>query len=118
MICKQVASESDRFVGDVEVRPQEFDEEPHHLRIGIRKADCVSVLCSFGPVQHATGYVTCLAGPRKLSSTLLRADAFGSAISRRDRATLPLAVVCEIPCEKHCFLFSSQRDVTDPEAYR
>src|SRR5712691_1054205 len=118
MIRKQVAGESDRLVGYIEVRSQKFDEEPHHFRVGIRKADCVSVFCSFSPVQHATGYVKCLAGPRKVSPTLLRADAFGSAISRRNRATLPLAVVCGIPREQRCILLGSQFDIADPEAYR
>jgi hypothetical protein len=54
VVGEQTAGDTKVLVRDVPVGPDEPNEEPHHVRIGIRELQLVSVFRSLCPVQHAT----------------------------------------------------------------
>jgi hypothetical protein len=53
VIRKEIARNANIAVGDHEVRAKEPDEELDNFGIRVREADCVPMLRTFCPVEHA-----------------------------------------------------------------
>jgi hypothetical protein len=53
VICKEIARDLDLLLREIEVGPEEPDEETRHLGIRGREADLVAIFRALGPIEHA-----------------------------------------------------------------
>jgi hypothetical protein len=117
VVREEVARNSNVFVAETEVRPQEDREEPNHLGIGVREPNLVPVSCTFSPVQHAPCHVDRIAVLGYCPAMLLSRDAVRAMTRCIATRSIQLAVVRGIHSPKLLRLFSRQLYVPDPVAH-
>src|SRR6266513_4741990 len=101
MVGKEIASNPNLLIWDLEADPQEGDKEAHHLWVGIDKSRGVAVPRTLGPKQHASGNVKFRAAAGALPPLLLVTDPLCATSGRVISGSKQLTVVCGVPLSKH-----------------
>jgi hypothetical protein len=117
VVHEEVAVDPEVFVGNVEVRSEEFDEEAGHRGIGVRELHRVAALRSLGPVEHASHRIARVLTLRHFASVVLERTA---PLSRRVASAghRSFAVVAGHSPGERGTLLRRQRDVANPVADR
>jgi hypothetical protein len=117
VVHEEVAVDPEVFVGNVEVRSEEFDEEAGHRGIGVRELHRIAALRSLGPVEHASGQMGWVTHPGTSAPIDLVGEPSRSS-SSRVRACDELAVDGRVPALESRILLVRELDVPRPEAHR
>src|SRR5436309_363612 len=116
VVSEEVAGDLDVLVCEVEVRPEELDEEPRHFGIRVREADLVATFSAFSPIEHASRHMECFATFSELAAFLLSQHARAPTDGRVDGSSPYMPI--EGLDFKRCLLLFGELDVSDPTADR
>jgi hypothetical protein len=119
VICKEVTFDPNVSVRNVEVRPEESDEESNHLRICVRETHLIRrALSALTPVQHAAQDVELFPSTGNRTAVLLGSPPNCSIPLRNGARATALPVVGGVHYAKLRMLVVGEFDVAHPQANR